>query len=339
MSAVASDWFPSGMELQNLLELERIPELEDLFSHSLRKPLDELLSRPRKNLRAQLVNLGYQIGSRFSACDRVDDSTLMRACEILELIHIGSLVVDDIQDGSTSRRGGPSIHSLYGVSVALNAGNWLYFLPFEHIEKMEIPASSRALLIRECHRMLLRAHYGQALDVGISLEFLEQRRVPEVTMAAIELKSGVLMGFALKFGALIANGPESVCQRIEVFGRKLGVALQMFDDIGNVTLKSNPEKRAEDLKLKRLSFVSAIAARELTDTAYRHYLNLISNLPESVEEVYAFFSEHRLLLRARAEAEFHIDQLVTEIQSHLELNETEHRTIRDMRDLLRSCYE
>lgn len=48
---------------------------------------------------------------------------------IIELIHNGSLIVDDIEDGSDLRRGKPCVHKIYGEDIAINAGNAIYFLP------------------------------------------------------------------------------------------------------------------------------------------------------------------------------------------------------------------
>jgi hypothetical protein len=54
---------------------------------------------------------------------------------VVEFIHAGSLVVEDIEDGSRIRRGRVALHVRYGMPVALNAGNWLYFWPFELLKK------------------------------------------------------------------------------------------------------------------------------------------------------------------------------------------------------------
>src|SRR5882724_12857381 len=126
---------------------------------------------------------------------------LLGDAEVVELIHAGSLVVDDIEDGSTIRRGKPALHIRYGLSTALNAGNWLYFWPFQLIRALELP-NRTALSVYECyHRTLLRAHFGQAMDLGSRVDRLLQTRVPEVCLATMELKTGALMGFAMMLGA------------------------------------------------------------------------------------------------------------------------------------------
>src|SRR5215813_1995113 len=120
----------------------------------------------------------------------------------------GSLVVDDIEDGSMIRRGKPALHIRYGLPTALNAGNWLYFWPFQLIKALELPNRTALSVYEDYHRTLLRAHVGQAMDLGSGVDRLPQSRVPEVCLATMELKTGALMGFAMVLGAAL----ESRCR-------------------------------------------------------------------------------------------------------------------------------
>ena len=54
---------------------------------------------------------------------------------MFEIIHAGSMIVDDIEDDSSERRGAPAVHRLHGLPLALNAGNWMYFAPFRLVER------------------------------------------------------------------------------------------------------------------------------------------------------------------------------------------------------------
>lgn len=341
MKATDRFGFPRGQELTALLNLEHDPDLEELFARSLLEPVDKLFVRPGKSIRAQLVNFGFKIGvghsTSISASERLD--ALSQACDILELLHAGSLVVDDIEDGSTHRRGAPSIHTIYGVPVALNAGNWLYFLPFKKIDELNLPEHVRTRLVRECHRMLLLAHYGQALDVGVTSDSVDQSRVPKVAMAAMELKSGVLTGFAIKCGALIAEAPDEVINRVELFGRKLGVALQMFDDIGNLSSSHNPQKRAEDLKLKRPNFVSMIAAQTLPSNDYRIFMEMIESLPGNVESVLSFLKVRGVLTGARDHARGFLDEAIANLSGDIHIKNEELLVLEEIKRLLESSYE
>ena len=96
------------------------------------------------------------------------------AARLLESLHAGSLVVDDIQDDSLFRRGKATLHRLYGVGRALNVGNWLYFDSLDSISQWNLPASTEVEIWRLCHRALNRAHFGQGLDLGVAIDQVDR---------------------------------------------------------------------------------------------------------------------------------------------------------------------
>ena len=90
---------------------------------ALRGPLREFLSRPGKAFRGRLVEASWHVArGRFEPVPEILPI-------VVEALHAGSLIVDDIEDDATERRGGPALHRMVGTPVALNAGNWLYIWP------------------------------------------------------------------------------------------------------------------------------------------------------------------------------------------------------------------
>ena len=78
----------------------------------------------------------------------------------MELTHAGSLIIDDIEDGARTRRGGPAAHLEFGVDLAVNAGNLVYFLPTRLLEP-SAPASpaldtASALRVYRMHAAAMR---------------------------------------------------------------------------------------------------------------------------------------------------------------------------------------
>lgn len=305
-----SQLFPSGFELKELLNLAVPAEIDDLVARSLTEPLKDLFSRPRKDIRSELVRLGFLVAARkqTSSLDFNFMEVLPEACEILEILHAGSLIIDDIEDGTSVRRGQKALHLRYGLPVALNAGNWLYFLPFQRIEKLNLPESHRIRISRECQKTLLLAHYGQALDVGISVDTVEKERVPEISLAAMELKSGVLTGFAMKLGALAAGCDEKWVSILESLGRRLGVALQMFDDIGNLSSTVNPEKRGEDLRLRRPCFAFSVAAETLAAEDYQQFIRCLSENEDPAVPI-SFLKLFEVDRKGIQKAQKHLDEI------------------------------
>jgi geranylgeranyl pyrophosphate synthase len=278
-STHANGLLPGGAELKELLALKHGAVCEEIWRAALIDPIHDLTTRSAKEFRGQLVRLAYRLTSRAVRFSLVARERCDILASVAELIHAGSLIVDDIQDNSTMRRGASALHIRYGVSLALNAGNWLYFWPFDLIRRAGLSKPGEVLAYEHCQRMLLRAHFGQALDVGADIEKIEQAEVPGVCLAAMELKSGALMGFALVLGGLLADVPQRGLSVLDQFGHDLGVALQMFDDLGNMQGKREPAKQYEDLLLHRPSWVWACAAQHYSHDDYRQFTEVVRKLP------------------------------------------------------------
>ena len=162
------------------------------------------------------------------------------AAAMPELVHTGSLIIDDIEDDSATRRGGPTIHRLHGLDVAINAGNTLYFLPFLAIENdAGLDDRQRVAIYKLLFRALTRAHLGQALDIRWSRDpaaSLRQWLEPQ-------FDERILQMYADKTAAVIEASSECVCiaadaaadatrRRASVaFARRMGVAFQITDDV------------------------------------------------------------------------------------------------------------
>lgn len=334
--------FPNGIDLQQLLKLDRSANLDDLFSKALTAPLAQLLARPRKNLRGQLVALGFKIAkNRSTQPSEMPESVSEKAALILELLHTGSLVIDDIQDGSTHRRGLPSIHMLYGVPIALNAGNWLYFLPFRIIDEMSISDDQKRAISRACQETLLRAHYGQALDVGIPFDSVPQARVPEISAATMELKSGALASLAFKMGGIVGGASTALIDQLDIFGKRFGIALQMFDDIGSALSNKHPEKWAEDVKLRKLTFLISIAAETLPANEYGEYQKLSAKCTSEsdAEKIRKFLIESGLIEKAKRHAVNYLGEAITAFSSAVVLTDKENQVLKELQLRLMSAYD
>jgi geranylgeranyl pyrophosphate synthase len=305
-SAHSNGSLPAGAELEQLLALRHGGVCEEIWAAVLMKPVLDLATRPAKHFRGRLVGLAYRLTSgtiRFSPSARERCDILANAAE---LIHAGSLIVDDIQDGSTIRRGAPALHLRYGLPLALSAGNWLYFWPFELIKRARLSKQGEIFAAERCQRMLLRAHFGQALDVGADIGKITQDQVPGVCLATMELKSGALMGFALVLGGLLADVPERGLHVLDEFGHDLGVALQMFDDLGNVQGTREPAKQYEDLLLHRPSWIWACVAQDYSREGYRQFAEVVRKLPDR-EPLERWLKRSGLIERCRRRALAHMN--------------------------------
>ncbi|RYZ06404.1 MAG: hypothetical protein EOO73_15610 [Myxococcales bacterium] len=243
------------------LGAQRIPER--LWAASLSGPLLELLSRPGKEFRSRLVEVAYDVG-------RNDDSAAMPELLplLVEILHAGSLIVDDIEDDSKYRRGKPALHLIVGVPLALNAANWLYFLPHSVLERLELRPEVELQVRRVLDRGVLRCHYGQALDLGARLGSLAQREVFDVVSLSTRLKTGSLLELASELGGTAAGAAPELCQELAGFGREYGVALQMLDDVSGLFEERRAHKGHEDLVNGRPTWPWAWLAQKLDEVSY-----------------------------------------------------------------------
>jgi geranylgeranyl pyrophosphate synthase len=212
-----------------------------LWHRSLLGPAEEFLQRPGKALRAQIVELGARLGGG------APDATIAALAETIELLHAGSLIVDDVEDGSLERRGAPALHQLVGAPVAINTGNWMYFWALVRLDDAGLDDRGHAAAVRAALRGLHACHQGQALDLGVSISGLAAGEVGAVVAATTRLKTGALTAMAARLGAIGAGAPPPIEGAIAALGEGIGVGLQMLDDLGSLCAPTRAAKAAEDL--------------------------------------------------------------------------------------------
>ena len=185
-----------------------------------------------KRLRPILALSAYEI------CGGHDEVILPVACG-LELIHTYSLIHDDLpcMDDDDLRRGRPTNHKVYGEGMAVLAGDALLTLAFECVlgRGMNAPIPYERLGWI-AGRIASAAGSpglvgGQVMDVG---GFSQDRRL-ETLEATCRLKTGRLIEVSLESGAMVAGADDSIASAFSRYGRALGLAFQITDDILNVT--------------------------------------------------------------------------------------------------------
>ncbi len=286
--------------LDSLLKEETLAELLDdgafavpqgLGDRALLGGLREFVARPGRQLRRRLVEIGWRLGG---GCGRMPSEL----GDLVELVHAGSLIVDDIEDDADERRGKPAMHRQHGVPVALNGGNLLYFLPLLRVQRLGLPRLVELSIFRSFTATMVRCHYGQALDLGVRVWNLPRRQVPPAVSAATRLKTGSLTEFAMLIGASSAGGDEPVRRAVARLGRDLGIALQMMDDLSGLTNRHRIQKGREDLRFGRLTWPWAWAASRLDERSYAQLRSLARRATASRPPASGRASERRTSGRA-----------------------------------------
>lgn len=157
-------------------------------------------------------------------------SSVLPAAAAVDLIHNFSLIHDDIEDNSDTRRGRPSVWKLWGQAQAINTGDAMFalanlsILNLERTTSNEISLQASSLFNRTC----LRLTQGQHLD--IRFEELEQVSLDDYWLM-VGGKTAALLAFCLEVGALSAKISSDIQSNYRDFGHYLGLAFQVLDDI------------------------------------------------------------------------------------------------------------
>ncbi|MFI6056199.1 polyprenyl synthetase family protein [Streptomyces violascens] len=198
-----------------------------------------------------------------------------------ELLHTGSLIVDDVQDASPVRRGRPAVHMVFGVPTAVNAGTAAYFLWDRAVQLAFPDDAARCGELRAVVLAALRAaHAGQALDLQGHGEEMDQAVAGGNRHAALELvrvthrlKSGSPVSAAMESAAVVTGAGPELRGALGAFGSAVGTAYQIADDVADlrgVTRAGVATKRAtEDLRSGKVTMPLAHAAIRLP----QHRLN------------------------------------------------------------------
>jgi geranylgeranyl diphosphate synthase type I len=157
--------------------------------------------------------------------------TALPAASAIEIIHNFSLIHDDIEDDSETRRGRPTIWKLWGVPQAINTGDALFALARSSTKRLVKHGCSPKTAMEvegKLDRALLSLTFGQHLD----LNFETQDSVSiESYLEMIEGKTAALLEAATSIGGVLSGRPPEQIEQLALFGKHLGLAFQITDDI------------------------------------------------------------------------------------------------------------
>ena len=239
-----------------------IDPVKALLESGLVQPAISFLGHGGKRFRAALIELSYAIGGGRGAVQ----TPLING---IEMLHAGSLIIDDIEDGSAWRRGEPTLHRQVGLPLALNTGNWMYFRALELLGDLSVDeAFGNKILgisiatIRECHE-------GQALDLAARIFDIDQPDVTAVVEGIGKRKTGCLTSLAARLGAMTAGASHDYEQSLSAFGCELGICLQMRNDLDELRMVANDGLRHDDMKNARVTWPWSWYAESCANETFR----------------------------------------------------------------------
>ncbi len=203
----------------------------ETLNKAVADPIWDMLDRGGKRWRPALFLLICEaLGKKEDYC--LDFSI------IPEVIHNGTLVIDDIEDSSELRRGKPCSYKIYGNDIAINAGNAMYYLPLLPLmaQRAELSPEMQRDVYEVYVQEMINLSMGQAMDIAWHRGIANADKLCEgdyLQMCAY--KTGTLARMSAKIAAVVSGANPLLVEKLGRLAESIGVAFQMKDDILDLT--------------------------------------------------------------------------------------------------------
>ena len=156
-------------------------------------------------------------------------SNAMPAASAVEMVHNFTLVHDDIMDNDEIRHGVPTVHKKFGMPIAIIAGDVLFSKAFQIITESKLSANATTKLVSRLAKACVDICEGQLLDVKMA----DEKKIPTQTeyITMICKKTAALFDVSCAMGAICATNKSNDISNLSSFGRNLGIAFQITDDL------------------------------------------------------------------------------------------------------------
>lgn len=255
-----------------------------------------MVKRKGKQIRPILVFLTARM------LGKVQDSTFVGA-SLIELMHTATLVHDDVVDDADMRRGFFSINALWKNKVAVLIGDYLLsrvLLLAVDTKQYELLGTVSTAVKSMSEGELLQIEKARKLDID-----------EEVYYQVIQQKTAVLIESCCVVGAQSAGATEEVQEQMRVFGRELGLAFQIKDDLFDFEKVNKTGKPSGiDIKEQKMTLPLINALQQVSSSERRKIIRTIKkhhNRPKKVQEVVDFVRNSGGLDYARGKMETHLE--------------------------------
>ena len=209
-------------ELRTLVEQELYGLKYPSSPSDLYSPIEYILSLGGKRMRPILLLLAHQLFDE-------DIEKAIKPSLAIEVFHNFTLLHDDIMDKAPFRRGKATVHTKWNENVAILSGDAMLIQSYQYL--CDLPSEQITKCLAVFNEMALQVCEGQQYDMDFEIQ-------AEVDMKSylkmIEYKTAVLLGAALKMGAIIAGSSDRESDALYDFGRNIGIAFQLKDDLLDV---------------------------------------------------------------------------------------------------------
>jgi octaprenyl-diphosphate synthase len=233
-----------------------------------------------KRLRPILVFLSAKL------CSSISEATYHAAVTV-ELLHTATLVHDDVVDESSMRRGQPSANAVFDNRRSVLVGD--YILSSALHESLKTENLEVIHIIAELGKTLAEGELNQyALANEIIIDEREYFKV-------IDKKTASLMRACTQIGAITANAPQPVIEKLGELGQKLGICFQIRDDIFDYYKTDVGKPTGNDIREGKITlpliYALNFAPKEISEEM-RAIINRKDYSPENIEKLHQFAKQH-----------------------------------------------
>lgn len=202
--------------------------------------------------------------SHHTVCDSIEKALPLAAS--IELQHNSTLILDDVEDGDEIRRGRPTVWKLFGVPQGVNTGDAMSDLALKVLWKLKNHGVSSDILleiVKESIAIALEIREGQYMDISFETRLDVST---EEYLCMIGKKTGALIELSTYGGAFLANQNALVSEPFREFGRRLGIAMQIRDDLVGIWGEGSESGKfkAADLRKKKKTLPVIFAMEQIT---------------------------------------------------------------------------
>jgi heptaprenyl diphosphate synthase len=244
---------------KDIAAIEKELERSIYIDHAmLRETSVHLLKAGGKRIRPVFVLLAGEFGT-------YDLERIKHVAVPMELIHMSSLVHDDVIDDANTRRGQLTVRSKWDNRVAMYTGDYIFARALEIITKISNPAVHQIM-----SRAIVQMVIGEMEQIRF---FFHTEQTIRDYMLRIKRKTALLIAISCQLGALASGVPERLANRLYAFGYNVGMAFQIRDDILDLcgTEKELGKPPGSDLKQGNITLpvLYALQRPELKDSILR----------------------------------------------------------------------
>jgi octaprenyl-diphosphate synthase len=292
---------PDLVAIESRLDAEITSDVREIYALS-----GHVLSAGGKRLRPAMVSLSAR-----AVNPEPDAERLCAIAASVELVHMATLIHDDVVDNTATRRGKPTANAVFGNGVAVLTGDFLL------ARSMRILAVDGDLaIIRLVSDMTIEMSEGEVMEI---LATGNPKVTREHYFEILRKKTAVFVEGCCRAGALLAGGTEAEIQALAEYGYRLGMAFQIADDLldytGDPSVTGKPV--GSDLRDGRATLPFLLALNEAATADRDSLLAAFGNATLSdaaVAEAVRTLARYDVFERTRAAAREHVEKAETALQ-------------------------